>query len=461
MVFTRSQAAKLRSLGDSEGLKDEENNGNDDMVTDSSILAPRNSTCMHPSRTAAKKPPFSHRLGTDGTFKEQSRHNSGDDIIMSEIDLAAENNAAQNVASGMIIGSGNLPSNDQKLVMDNSTTRMMMDPEIKKTTIEARKDSSIKNTASVEKIQDYNEVRKPNISSFNAKDEKPLKPLPKEPVECTKLPDGPEPITIEIEYPSTKDLQPVEGELDTIVEDALKTASSKEWAEACGGLLLLRRIAVHHPDTLVPRLDTAVSIITSAVRSLRSALSKTAIMTANDLFIGMEKEIVPFLDVGGSQKPLQSLLGQLLLKAASNDKKFVIEEAVKALYTMAKNIPSEECFAAVLPYAEHKNPKVRGKAAQVIESCLSQMEPSAIECLGLDKLLRLIAQLITDNTPDARGAAKAIALAVKKSYESSCTETKIRIVNEDGEEVIVSAWKYFCDTNLGPSKSANVLRATD
>lgn len=54
-------------------------------------------------------------------------------------------------------------------------------------------------------------------------------------------------------------------------------------------------------------------------------------MCAADLFRVYSSAMVPLMDAGGVKRPGDSLLAQLLLKASSNDKLFVIEEVRLAL----------------------------------------------------------------------------------------------------------------------------------
>ena len=82
-------------------------------------------------------------------------------------------------------------------------------------------------------------------------------------------------------------------------------------------------------------------------------------MCVSDLCRTFGTELLPLLDVGGAAQPLKSLLSQLLTKAGSNDKRFVIEEVQRALQTMADTIEPPRFLARLLPYAAHKNPKVR------------------------------------------------------------------------------------------------------
>ena len=152
-----------------------------------------------------------------------------------------------------------------------------------------------------------------------------------------------------------------------------------------------------------------------------SLLAQTAIMAVCDLYEEYGEALLPLTDVGGQAKPLTSLLAQvqwcymlsahqgkhcsaprsrqqattrdvvdrtglpvrhrcsplthapnlpylarqqLLLKCASNDKKFVLEEAQRALHTMVASLAPGDLLPLLLPYAEvHKNPKARGRDA--------------------------------------------------------------------------------------------------
>lgn len=161
-------------------------------------------------------------------------------------------------------------------------------------------------------------------------EDKLLKRLPDKPIECTKLPDGPEPVAIEIEYPTRDALVPLEN-TETAIPLMLENLASTAWVDTCYGLMHLRQLTVHNPELCEPLLEQIVPLVIKSVRNLRSAVCKTAVMAAADLFLTFKDTILPLCDVGGMAKPLTSLLCQLFLKGASNDKKFVIEEALRAL----------------------------------------------------------------------------------------------------------------------------------
>jgi hypothetical protein len=55
-------------------------------------------------------------------------------------------------------------------------------------------------------------------------------------------------------------------------------------------------------------------------------------------------------------------------QAGSNDKRFVIEEVTRALQTMADCMDPTKLLQRLLPYAAHKNPKVRGTGHLVLNA---------------------------------------------------------------------------------------------
>ena len=306
-----------------------------------------------------------------------------------------------------------------------------------------------------------------------APEEKLLKPLPDKPIECTKLPDGPEPVVIEIEYPATEELQPItDSDISTCLAETLTKMESTDWVENINALTMYRRLVVHHTEICLVELPLAVPRVVKALRNLRSALSKTAILTLRDMYISCAEAMLPVTDLGGATTPMNSALAQLLLKAASNDKKFVIEEAQRALINMSERLPPLGFFSLLAPYTEHKNPKVRGKAATVVALCFTQFQPAQAYEFGMDRLVHMSARLITDNTPEARDSAKKVALKLKNAFDDEGVAAQMNVqvpsvVSNSAEGVAppeeeapkqLSTWEYYCQSVLGASKAASFLK---
>lgn len=221
---------------------------------------------------------------------------------------------------------------------------------------------------------------------------------------------------------------------------------------------------------------------------------QTAVMCVADLFAVFGDALVPYMDNGSLTRPGNSLLLQLLLKASSNDKRFVIEEVQLSLTTMAKSVDPAACLDRLLPYAAHKNPKVRAQVATVLAAATQQMAPEDIAQYGNDRLLKVGGELVTDNTPGARTAARELLVMLRKSHEtvaSSCStsdgekENSPATMHEpntanckvDGalaarspsKDASVSdeasnsgeTWESYCKSLLAPSAAAAVLKVVN
>lgn len=149
-----------------------------------------------------------------------------------------------------------------------------------------------------------------------------------------KLPSGEEPrVDIEVAYPARSELLPLAADADvsTALRSSLEGCSSRDWAENVQALGQLRRVLAHHAADVKLQLQPIVTAVLGHVRSLRSAVSKTAILAAADLLISFGDEMGPLMDVGALERPASSLLHQLLLKASSNEKRFVVDAASDTL----------------------------------------------------------------------------------------------------------------------------------
>lgn len=68
-----------------------------------------------------------------------------------------------------------------------------------------------------------------------------------------KMPDGPEPAAVDVEYPPREELQPLDDPAAAL-EACLAGLESADWVEAVRALNTLRQLAVHHPAAAQPEL---------------------------------------------------------------------------------------------------------------------------------------------------------------------------------------------------------------
>lgn len=255
-----------------------------------------------------------------------------------------------------------------------------------------------------------------------------------------KLPAGEEPsVKVDVEYINTEDLQPLANPKEATTE-LMDQLVSKDWVVMCKSLNVTRQLAVHHTEDLRPMLEKTVPAVVKLVRNPRSSVCKTAIMCSSDLFNTFKDGMLPLMDIGGPTKPAGSLLSQLLLKASSNDKQFVVEEARSTLTAVADNLAPAAVLDKLSSYAKHRSPKVRGKAAVTFAAAATRMTTSDIKEYGLEKILKTASALISDNTPDAREAARKLLPLVKETF----------LLTRGGD---MCSWETSTDNCVGSQKT--------
>merc|ERR1712216_261872 len=212
-------------------------------------------------------------------------------------------------------------------------------------------------------------------------------PPPEEQNVPPKLPTGlPEPTAADVTYQTYEQLcdcvqtptgqkrtRDDDGETYPTLAEAFEQTTtlmaSTTWTDVVKGCNTLRRLAKFHPNATLPIITPAIPLLAKALKSPRSGIIKTAVMATADLCRVFKGSLLPHLE--------SELLLQLLIKAGSNDKKFVIEEAQNALRNLAYSIaPDRNAGDALLilleTHAKHRNPKVRANAVLCMHALCAQ-----------------------------------------------------------------------------------------
>ncbi|KAK9161558.1 hypothetical protein Syun_007899 [Stephania yunnanensis] len=255
--------------------------------------------------------------------------------------------------------------------------------------------------------------------------ERPKK-LPKTPAIHPQLNDenrAPQPPNADpsVDYIPSEDLHPIpdpESKLQIVMEGL----ESRDWIKVCESLNDVRRFALHHSDLLLPNLEKVVVVLVKAMKNPRSALCKTAIMAASDIFNGFGRGLVQ----SDGSDAFDQLLLQLLLKA-SQDKRFVCDEADKALHVMVGTTHVLHLLRKLRAYVSHANMRVRAKAAVCISDCVSRMGLQEMREFGLDSLLQVAASLMNDRLPEAREAARSTVGSIYGAFSSAATRSWRRV----------------------------------
>ncbi|KAJ7559892.1 hypothetical protein O6H91_04G105400 [Diphasiastrum complanatum] len=256
-----------------------------------------------------------------------------------------------------------------------------------------------------------------------------------------------DPIAQEIEYIPSEDLTPI-GDVEKSLLTLLHRLDSKEWLTVLEALNHVRQLSIFNASEMVDILNAVVSLVIKAMKNPRSALCKTAIMTSADLLKAYSDQLLETFD---------PLLLQLLLKA-SQDKKFVCEEAERALFGMTTWITPNPLLQKLEPYVTHRNPRVRAKAAICVSKSVSRLGVHGIKDYGLEPLIQLAAAQVNDQLPEAREAARKLVFELHGAYKQ---------ITPSNEEPDVNAtlyqpdgWEQYCASILAPTAAHAILRIT-
>ncbi|KAL2613079.1 hypothetical protein R1flu_024771 [Riccia fluitans] len=262
-----------------------------------------------------------------------------------------------------------------------------------------------------------------------------------------------DPPVVEIEYTLSEDLKPLE-QPDVTLESLHSRLDSKDWLKVLEALGHVRRLALFHSSSMRHILNDVVALVVKAVKNPRSALCKTAIMASADLFKAYNDEMLDILD---------PLLLQLLLKA-TQDKKFVCEEAERALFNMASYTSPCPALEKLRPYVSHRNPRIRAKAGTCVYKCVSRLGVDGMNDYGLEQLIQIAAAQLNDQLPEARESARKLVVDLHAVYRQTsplACPVSVATENADAETIEPSdPWEVFCLSSLNPLTAQAVLRVT-
>ncbi|XP_059143119.1 TOG array regulator of axonemal microtubules protein 1-like isoform X2 [Physella acuta] len=206
--------------------------------------------------------------------------------------------------------------------------------------------------------------------------------------------------------PVTSSLAPFEGDnpadwkpfkdSEAAYRELMKKLEQDDWETKCEGINMLRRLCVHHPDTVLASLHPLVIAICKEITNLRSQVSRLAITTVGEMFLYLKK---------GMDTEVELTTKTLLIKGGESNQ-FIREDVDKALCCLVDNTtPQRALQGIVLGGASHKNPQVRKTSAQFLVELVEKMGSGRI-LSGVkditDKVLPTAAHFSLDGSPETR-----------------------------------------------------------
>lgn len=346
-------------------------------------------------------------------------------------------------------------------------------------------------------------------------------PPPEEQNVPPKLPTGlPEPTAADVTYQTYEQLcdcvQTPTGQKRTrdddgetyptpaeAFEQTTTLMASTTWTDVVKGCNTLRRLAKFHPNATLPIITPAIPLLAKALKSPRSGIIKTAVMATADLCRVFKGSLLPHLE--------SELLLQLLIKAGSNDKKFVIEEAQNALRNLAYSIaPDRNAGDALLilleTHAKHRNPKVRANAVLCMHALCAQRAhalsgddsvalvamaadgssdeddatvvrlslpedaqrtpstpPPPLSLPQIKALLAVGGSQLTDKQKEARESARGLLEVLHSAFQSiplGSQSPANAAVEADAVDEVSAAWTALCREVLEATTANAVLKTT-
>ena len=202
---------------------------------------------------------------------------------------------------------------------------------------------------------------------------------------------------------------------------AMLGLDTQDWPEIFNTLNSIRRIALHH-RSLITNSGSLHSIIVGVLRqvdNLRSAVAKNAILTINDLFLGlntvMDSEVVTIVNS--------------VVKRCGDSSNFLGEVAENAILQMIDSVSSLRALHGLISNCEHRNSSIRGK---VVGFMLVLLMRKGVELRGsreLDTLRLKLSKLLGDSAPEARAGSRSIVKLILEQglYTKSELEQYISI----------------------------------
>ncbi|KAE8076763.1 hypothetical protein FH972_015390 [Carpinus fangiana] len=249
----------------------------------------------------------------------------------------------------------------------------------------------------------------------------------------------PPPADATVDYVLSENLKAI-PDPESKIQSLIEGLDSKDWMKVCESLNNTRRFALYHSTLLLPLLEKVMLVLVKAMKNPRSALCKTSIMASSDIFKAFGDKL---LDSFPSDA-FDPLLLQLLLKS-SQDKRFVCEEADKALSAMVGSMNPLSLLNKLRANVSHVNLRIRAKAAISISNCVSKMGLEGMEEFGLVALVQMAADLLNDRLPEAREAARSVVISVYEAFT-------------ENEEEKQEAWQSFCQSNLPPVQAQAMVK---
>ena len=178
---------------------------------------------------------------------------------------------------------------------------------------------------------------------------------------------------------------------------------TQEWPEIFHTLNVVRQLALHHQSLLLNQGKTVlhgiVQGVLKQVENLRSQISKNAVLTLGDMFIGLGSKM---------DGEVASVITSMVKRCGDQASSFLGETAEMTLCHLIDNASASRALAGLLQASENRNAHLRGKVAGFLHFLVLSKSAELSGCRELDALKHRLKYLLNDNTPEARSSSRDV-----------------------------------------------------
>lgn len=233
-----------------------------------------------------------------------------------------------------------------------------------------------------------------------------------------------------IVYVATEDLEPLKKPEKEFKKSTTKKQGiwSDDWFEQFEACNIIRRVCKHHQSLILQtgnQLQGLVGILIKLADSLRSAVSRIALITLNEMFQSLKRVMEPSLDP----------IIKILLKKGTDTSHFVAQEADKCLVSLVHNCQESKVLQILLMQNAGSNSRsnvYRLKMCQCLQNIVKSLGNNILFFKENDKLLIQLAKYLQDASQDVRQQAKIAFVSMSQAIMGQNELEKLlqRVLNE-------------------------------
>jgi len=238
------------------------------------------------------------------------------------------------------------------------------------------------------------------------------------------------------------DLLPISQDPNEELQKVLRWLRSDHWKENFDGLNSIRRLGEAHPTLVSSHLCTLVPLFAKAINSLRSSLSRAAIITCRELFQFFGKKFEPYLE---------DLVPALIKRAGEITNEFLCKETDEAIRALIENISPSRTIIILLHQCNSKSPTVRMMIATYFGVLVTQSGSSVLKSKYYGRLVKKVADFLGEGKIIIRTSAKQLLFNIIGLYRSS------QAFLDDIKKYLTSSQFYKVQQIVGKGPDQNLL----